>query len=79
MANKTNIQKALSILKGQTVVAHDRRKGDAHAIPFKEFRTKTTRVFNPLYGISHSMFTELKRLADKVTFVDGMPRFHYNV
>lgn len=71
----TNVQKALDLLQGKTVVAHDRRKTDAHPIDFTQYRYKGSRVLAPSYGISNTMHSNLAKLADEVKFVDGMPRY----
>lgn len=71
---------ALDILRGKTVVAHDRRKGDAQAIDFTQYRRTGLRVLRPSYGISNAMMTQLSNLADRVVFEgkkSGMPSFHF--
>lgn len=73
-----NIRKALDLLKGKTVVAHDRRAATATAIDYSDYRLPNgVRVLSPAYGVSNTMHKALAKLADKVKFVDGMPRFHF--
>lgn len=77
-----NVQKALDILKGKSVIAHDRRKADAIAIDFKQYRRAGLRVLRPCYGISNTMLLALTKLADKVVYEgkkSGMPSFHFYI
>lgn len=76
-ARARNIDKALNILRGKTVLAHDRRKPDAHAIEFKSYRRTGKRVVSPVYGVSNTVHLTLMRLADRTTYESGMPHYHF--
>ncbi len=75
--NKTNYASALRVLAGTDVVAHDRRKADAHPVDFTTTIRAKEYVLRPAYGISHVMHTRLEGLATLVEFVDGMPEYHF--
>jgi hypothetical protein len=82
----SKLQQALDILAGNTVVAHDRRKGDAQPIDFvKSTRTvdgKRQTVLRPLYGVS----TKLQRTLEQLGTVEftktkrgrTMPQYVFN-
>lgn len=76
---RRNIDKALDILKGKTVLAHDRRKEDAPAVEFKSYRRSGKRVISPVYGISNTMHETLVKLAARTTFDGGMPHYHFSL
>lgn len=65
-----NLRAALDLLRGKTVVAHDRRHSTATAIDFKDYRLPgNVRSLTPLYGVSDRMQKALAKLADKVVLV----------
>ncbi len=69
MATNNNLQQALDILSGNTVIAHDRRKGDATAIDFTRKTVKGETALQPAYGVSTAMQQALTKLAKRVDFV----------
>lgn len=73
----SKLNQALAILSGTTVIAHDRRKGDAIAIDHTKRTVKGVVVVRPSYGISNALQLALGKLASKVEFVDGMPQYHF--
>lgn len=75
--NSTKLAAALDILKGKSVLAHDRRKSDAHAIDFKLVTTKSEVIIRPSYGISNTMLQALTKLANEVKYIGGMPHFNF--
>lgn len=64
-----NINKAIAILKGTTVVAHDRRAATASPVPFKRVTIGGRPALKPEHGISFTMQNELRKLAKDVAFV----------
>lgn len=82
VTNDPNVRKALDILKGKTVVSHDRRAATATPIDFTQYRRAGLRVLRPSYGISNTMLQALTKLADKVVYEgkkSGMPSFHFYI
>lgn len=72
-----NFNAAIDLLKGKTVVAHDRRAAEATAIDFTTRRAKGVVIIRPSYGVSNTMQKALTALADAVEFVGGMPEYHF--
>lgn len=77
MTSTSNLQQALAILKGTSVIAHDRRAADAFAVDFTKRQFQGMIVLRPSYGISNTMQKALTKLAVKVNFVGGMPSYHF--
>lgn len=71
----TNLQQALAILKGTSVVANDRRAADATAIDYTVRQVRGRKIVRPSYGISNAMQKQLTKLADDVNFIGGMPNY----
>ena len=75
MTKNQNLKSALAILKGTTVVAHDRRAADAIAVDYTVRQVRGRKIVRPSYGISNTMQSQLTKLADDVTFIGGMPNY----
>lgn len=76
---RSNYEDALAVLNGTMLTSKDRRTTDAPAIEYRRYRTPNSQVLAPTYGISNKMLNVLSALANKVTFVSGMPRFHFSL
>ena len=76
---KSRFDKALDIVRGNSVVANDRRSGDAFAIDHKVIRRRGVRIIRPSHGISYRMQGSLEALATRTDFIDGMPHYVFEV
>lgn len=74
-----NFKKAVSILKGTSVVANDRRAAEASAIDFTVRTFQGAKIVRPSYGVSNRMQKQLTVLADSVNFIGGMPHYRFEV
>ena len=84
MKSTTNFNKAVSVLEGEVVLAHDRRSTNAPRIDYSLSRGRyrsgrAAKVLRPAYGISNTLQAALAHLADKVDYIDGMPNYFFFV
>lgn len=78
---KTNLQRAYDLLRGKSVVAHDRRSGDAIAIDYERKQMGSGKcALRPSYGISNTLHKALKSLAKEVRYDDrSMPLYIFDI